>query len=115
MSRQAGASTGTAELLSAAARLTIGIGDPADARRRFTRAEVWRVRRPRPRWLSAARPAPAVEKSRRAERRGTELAVMVEAGGFTGSDEGWVEMVPDVDDAYMYVLMAKNVSGDGFG
>ena len=115
MSWQAGASTRTAELLSAAARLTIGVGDRLDVGRRFSRADVWPVRRQRPRWLSAAHRAHGVRQQARAEKRGTESAAMVDAGGFTGPDEGCERMIPDVDDAYRYVLMAQNVSDEEFG
>ena len=50
----------------------------------------------------------------RAEKRGTQLAAMVVAGGFT-RPEGWVEMIGYVDEACMCVLMARNVSDGEFG
>ena len=101
MGRQAGASTGTAELLGAAARLNIGVGDLPDVGRRLTKAAVLQVRRQRPRWLSAARRPHGVgqQQARRKTRHG--VGRDGGGGGFTRPDDGRGEMIPDVDDAYM--------------
>jgi hypothetical protein len=94
----------------AAARLNIDIADLPDLGRRWTKADVLRLRRERPKWLTAARRQHAVERQRRAEQRSKELAAMLDAGGFTRPDDGSDEMIPYADDAYMYLLMAKKVS-----
>lgn len=112
MSKQAGASTPTAKPLgraAAAARLNIAVGDLPDWGRRWTKADVMRLRRERPGWLSAARCRHAVVHKRRVELRGEQLAAMLNAGGFTRLDVGSEEMIRYADDAYMYLLMVKKV------
>jgi hypothetical protein len=112
MSEMAGVSTPTAKPLkatTAAARLNIAVEDLPDLGRRWTKADVLRLRRQRPGWLTAARRRQAVEHKRRAELRSKELAAMLDAGGFTRPDDGSDEMIPYADDAYMYLLMVKTV------
>lgn len=112
MSKRVGASTRTAKPLkarAAAARLNIDIDDLPDLGRRWIKADVLRLRRERPQWLTAARRRHAVEQQRRAEQRSRELAAMLDAGGFTRPDDGSDEMIPYADDAYMYLLMVKKV------
>ena len=93
----------------AAARLNIDIADLPDLGRRWTKADLLRLHRERPEWLTAARRQHAVERQRRAKQRSKELAAMLDAGGFTRPDDGSDEMIPYADDAYMYLLMAKKV------
>jgi hypothetical protein len=112
VSEQGGVSTRSAKPLkatAAAARLNIDIDDLPDLGRRWTRADVMRLRRQRPDWLTAARRRYAVDQKRRAEHRSKELAGMLDAGGFTRPDDGSDEMIPYADDAYMYLLMVKKV------
>jgi hypothetical protein len=112
MSKRAGAFGRTAKPLkarAAAARLNVDIDDLPDLGRRWTHVDVLRLRRERPDWLTAARRRHAVERQRRAEQRGKELAVMLDAGGFTRPDDGSDEMIPLADDAYIYLLMVKKV------
>jgi hypothetical protein len=70
---------------------------------------VGRLRQERPGWLTAARRRHAAEQRRRVEQRGNELAAMLDAGGFTRSDDGSDNMIPYADDAYMYLLMVRKV------
>jgi hypothetical protein len=112
MSERGGASTRSAKPLrsaAAAARLHIAFDDLLDLGRRWTRADVLRLRRERPDWLTAARRRHAVEHKRRAEQRSKEVAGLLDAGGFTRPDDSSDEMVPYADDAYLYLLMVKEV------
>jgi hypothetical protein len=109
---QRGASTRTAKPLkraAAAARLSIEIVDPPDLGRQWTKADVLRLRRERPGWLTAARQRHAAEQKRRAEQRCKELAAMLDAGGFTRPDDGSDNMIPYADEAFMYLLMVRKV------
>jgi hypothetical protein len=113
MSEHGGASTRTAKPLkraAAAARLNIEIVDLPDLGRQWTKADVLRLRRERPGWLTAARRRHAAEQKRRAEQRCKELAGMLDAGGFTRPDDGSDDMTPYADEAFMYLLMVKKVS-----
>ena len=74
------------------------------------RPDVLRLRRQRPDWLTAARRRFAVEQKRRAEQRSKELAGMLDARGFTRTDDGSDEMIPYADDAYLYLMIVKKVS-----
>ena len=113
MSARGGASTWTAKPLkraAAAARLSIEVIDLPDLGRQWTKADVLRLRRERPDWLTVARRRHAAEQKRRAERRCKELAAMLDAAGFSRPDDGSDNMIPYADDAYMYLLMVKKVS-----
>jgi hypothetical protein len=78
--------------------------------RQWTKADVLRLRRERPGWLTAARRRHAAEQKRRAEQRRKELAGMLDARGFTRPDDGSDDMTPYADEAFMYLLMVKKVS-----
>jgi hypothetical protein len=112
MGERGGTSARTAKplkLAAAAARLNIEIVDLPDLGRQWTRADVGRLRRERPVWLTAARRRHATEQKHRAEQRGKKLAAMLDAGGFTRPDDGSDNMIPYADDAFMYLLMVKKV------
>jgi hypothetical protein len=112
VSEQGGVSTRSAKPLkatAAAARLNIDIDDLPDLGRRWTKADVLRLRRQRPDWLTAARRRFALEQKRRAEQRSKELAGMLDARGFTRTDDGSDDMIPYADDAYLYLMMVKKV------
>jgi hypothetical protein len=112
MSERGGVSTRTAKPLkpaAAAGRLSIEMVDLPDLGRQWTKADVLRLRRQRPGWLTAARRRHAAEQTRCAEQRCQELAAMLHAGGFTRPDDGSDNMIPHADEAFMYLLMVKKV------
>ena len=113
MSECGGVSTRTAKPLKrvgAAGRLSIEIVDLPDLGRQWTKADVLRLRRERPGWLTAARRRHAAEQRHRGEQRCQELAAMLDAGGFTRPDDGSDNMIPYADEAFLYLLMVKNLS-----
>lgn len=94
---------------AAAARLNIAVADLPDLGRRWTRANVQRLRRERPAWLTAARREHAGEQDRLAAARRRELAAMLDKAGFTRPDDGSDDLVATADHAYMYLLTVKKI------